>query len=287
MGVAAYTFVDHRNFLFHSTVFSSAEREAPYVIDGCIHNDVVKTDIHSTDTHGYSEIIFAVTHFLGISFAPRIKNFKDQRIYSFEKTSDLKALGYRVLPDGKINTDPEQWDDILRFAATIILKEVTASQLFRRLSSYSRQHPLYKALKQFGRIIKSIFLLRYINDVELRQAIEKQLNKVESVNKFSGAVFNANNQEFPQSTKEEQIVADGCTRLIENAIICWNYLFLSQFIFHKEDESEKIEVINTLRNGSIVTWQHINLHGEYDFSDRTLENSFEFKLPEIFDVEIA
>ena len=287
MGVAAYTFVDHRNLLFHSTVFSSAEREAPYVIDGCIHNDVVKTDIHSTDTHGYSEIIFAVTHFLGISFAPRIKNFKDQRIYSFEKASDLKALGYRVLPDGKINTDPEQWDDILRFAATIILKEVTASQLFRRLSSYSRQHPLYKALKQFGRIIKSIFLLRYINDVELRQAIEKQLNKVESVNKFSGAVFNANNQEFPQSTKEEQIVADGCTRLIENAIICWNYLFLSQFIFHKEDESEKIEVINTLRNGSIVTWQHINLHGEYDFSDRTLENSFEFKLPEIFDVEIA
>jgi len=46
-------------------------------------------------------------------------------------------------------------------------------------------------------------------------------------------------------------------------------------------------VINTLRNGSIVTWQHINLQGEYDFSESTLENSFEFKLPEIFDVEIA
>jgi TnpA family transposase len=287
MGITVYTFVDHRNLLFYSTIMSPSEREAPYVIDGAMHNDVVKTDIHSTDTHGYSELIFGVTHLLGISFAPRIKNFKKQRIYAFEKASDLKAIGYRVLPDGKINTDPEQWDDILRFAATIILKEVTASQLFRRLSSYSRQHPLYKALKQFGRIIKSIFLLRYIDDVELRQAIEKQLNKVENINKFGGAVFNANNQEFPQSTRGEQIVADGCTRLIENAIICWNYLFLSQLIFHKESQDGKIEVINTLKNGSIVTWQHINLQGEYDFSDKTLENSFEFKLPEILDVEIS
>ncbi len=287
MGVTSYTFVDHRHLLFYSTVISPAEREAPYVIDGAMHNDVVKSDIHSTDTHGYSEIIFGVTHLLGISFAPRIKNFKKQRIYAFEKESDLKALGYRVLPDGKINTNAEQWDDILRFVATIKLKEVTASQLFRRLSSYSRQHPLYKALKQFGRIIKSLFLLRYIDDVELRQAIEKQLNKVENINKFGGAVFNANNQEFPQSTREEQIVADGCKRLIENAIICWNYMYLSQLIYHTQSEEEKKVMVATIKNGSIVTWQHINLQGEYDFSDRTLENSFEFKLPEIFDVEVA
>ncbi len=123
MGVTSYTFVDHRHLLFYSTVISPAEREAPYVIDGAMHNDVVKSDIHSTDTHGYSEIIFGVTHLLGISFAPRIKNFKKQRIYAFEKESDLKALGYRVLPDGKINTNAEQWDDILRFVATIKLKE--------------------------------------------------------------------------------------------------------------------------------------------------------------------
>jgi TnpA family transposase len=51
---------------------SSAEREATYVIDGLMHNNVVKSDIHSTDTHGYSEVIFAVMHLLGFEFAPRI-----------------------------------------------------------------------------------------------------------------------------------------------------------------------------------------------------------------------
>ena len=75
-GISAYTFVDERNLFWHSLVFSAAERESAYVIDGLMRNDVVKSDIHSTDTHGFSEAIFAVTHLLGCSFAPRIKNLK-------------------------------------------------------------------------------------------------------------------------------------------------------------------------------------------------------------------
>jgi len=60
-----YTFVDERNLFWHSLVFSAAECESAYVIDGLMRNDVVKSDIHSTDTHGFSEAIFAVTHLLG------------------------------------------------------------------------------------------------------------------------------------------------------------------------------------------------------------------------------
>ena len=56
-------------------------------------------------------------------------------------------------------TQLSQWDNILRFVATIALREATATQLFKRLSSYSRQHPLYKALKEYGRVIKTLFLL--------------------------------------------------------------------------------------------------------------------------------
>lgn len=254
-----------------------------------MHNDVVQSDIHSTDTHGYSEIVFGVTHLLGISFAPRIKNFKKQHLYAFERESDLKARGYRILPEGKIDVAliAEHWDDILRFVVTIKLKEVTASQLFRRLSSYSRQHSLYKALKQFGRIIKSVFLLKYIDELALRQAIEKQLNKSENAHKFEGAVFYANNQEFQQDTREEQLIAEGCKLLIENAIICWNYLYLSQLLCNTGEEDKKKTIIDTIKNGSIVTWQHINLQGEYDFSEKTLENSIEFQLPEILELEVV
>ena len=72
-GVSAYSFIDERQLLWHSLVFSAAERESAYVIDGLMRNDVVKSDIHSTDSHGYSEAIFAAAHLLGISYAPRLK----------------------------------------------------------------------------------------------------------------------------------------------------------------------------------------------------------------------
>ena len=98
----------------------------------------------------------------------------------------------------------DTWDDILRFIATIKLKETTASEIFRRLNSYSKQHALYRALKTFGKIIKSIFILRYIDDLELRQAIEKQLNKIESSHQFSRAVSIGNPREFTQAEKQEQ-----------------------------------------------------------------------------------
>jgi TnpA family transposase len=282
-GVSAYNFIDERHFLFHSTVISSAEREAAYVIDGLMHNDVIKSDIHSTDTHGYSEAVFTVSHLLGFTFAPRIKNLTKQSLSSFpqRRRKVYEQQGFRVLPDGYI--DPyliaEHWEDILRFVATIKLKETTASQLFKRLNSYSKQHPLWQALKEFGKVIKTLFILRYLDDVVFRQAIEKQLNKSESSNKFSRAISFGNNQEFLHGEKVEQEIAEGCRRLIKNAIICWNYLFLSQKIAEERNGQLRQELVTAVRAGSIVTWHHINLHGEYDFSDEKLQDSVGLRLP--------
>jgi hypothetical protein len=39
-GVSVYTFRDERDLLWYSTVFSSADRESAYVIDGLMHNEV-------------------------------------------------------------------------------------------------------------------------------------------------------------------------------------------------------------------------------------------------------
>ncbi len=280
-GVSAYTFIDERNFLWHHEVISASEREAAYVIDGLMHNDVIKSDIHSTDTHGYSEIIFGVLHLLGFSFAPRIKNLKHQQLYGFRKRREYEQRGYELLPDGYIKSPlvESQWHEILRFIATIKLKETSASQLFRRLNSYSKQHPLYQALKEFGKIPKSDFILRIIDDVELRQAIEKQLNKGENTNQFSKAISFGNNHEFLYGEKVEQEIAEGCRRLIKNAIICWNYLYLSHRIGQEKNAERRQELLKAIQNGSVASWGHINLHGEYDFADEKLQDSVGLHMP--------
>ena len=84
---------------------------------------------------------------------------------------------------------------------------------------------------------------------------------MESSNKFAKAVFYGNNQEFQQETKEEQLIADGCKRLIENAIIGWNYLYLSKMLVDSQTESERKNLLDVIRNWSVIAWQHINLQG--------------------------
>lgn len=274
-GVSVVTFIDMRDLMWHSTVISSPDREAAYVIDGLMHNDVIQSDIHSTDTHGYWEVIFAATHLLHFGFAPRIKGVGRQRLYAFRHRRHYQEQGHTLLPGHYIREAliDDQWDEVLLFIATIRLKITTASQLFKRLNSYSRQHPLYRALKEFGRLPKTLFILKYCDDLQLMQAVEKQLNKVEGSNKFSKAVSFGHSHEFIQGEKEDQEIAEACRRLIKNAIVCWNYLYLSRLIAEEKNGEHRAALLEAVRNGSAATWAHFNLHGEFDFSDERMINS--------------
>lgn len=253
-----------------------------------MHNLSIKSSIHSTDTHGYSEAVFAILHMLGIYFAPRIKGLKKSTLYSFEPRKLYETNEYKILPERYIDVDviKRYWDDILRLMVTIRLKATTTSQIFKRLSSYSRQHPLYCAIKEFGRIIKSLFILHYIDNVDLRQAVEKQLNRIELSNKFSKAILFGNNQEIQYSGKEEQEIVVGCQRLIQNAIVLWNELFLSQKLATTQNEARRKDLLTIIRNGSTLIWYYVNLYGEYDFTEDMDQEEMSFDMGKILALKV-
>lgn len=145
--------------------------------------------------------------------------------------------------------------------------------------SYSNQNRLHQALKELGRIYKSIFVLTYINDVEMRQDTEKDLNRIEQSHFFSNAVFYGHNKELKYALKEEQEMAISCRHLIQNSIVLFNYLELTkQLIDRKEDEEKYAEAIELIKNGSIMTWRHINIQGEYDFEPwKSVQDSMEIE----------
>ena len=43
-------------------------------------------------------------------------------------------------------------------------------------------------------------------------------------------------------------------------------LYISQKLAEIEDPQERQKQIDLLKNGSIMTWQHVNMHGRYDFN---------------------
>jgi TnpA family transposase len=268
-GMSIYSSLDEAGQLIYSVAFNAADRESPYVLDAMLYNEAVGSDAHATDMHGFSEPNFALSGLFGLELRPRFVTIHTQQLYSIDSAATYKELGYTITPHKRIDYEHliAQWDDLLRLAASIKLGYVKASTVLKRLNSYARQHPLYRALKDLGRLYKTEYILRYVADADLRETVEGMLTKVEHGNKFSSAVTLGNNQAFGWQTSYEQDIAQGCRRLIMNAINYYNLLYLSEKLRQCAGEGERDELLTTILRSSTHTWHHINLQGEYDFSD--------------------
>ena len=89
-----------------------------------------------------------------------------------------------------------------------------------------------------------------------------------------------------QATREEQEIVTTCKVLIQNAIVLWNYLYLSQLLANCTDDKERGEMVSMIKNCSVIVWRHINLHGEYDFK-RQAANDSPFDMDRILALQVA
>ena len=81
------------------------------------------------------------------------------------------------------------WDEILRLAASIKLGTATASLMLRKLGSYPCQNGLAVALRELGRIERTLFILAWLQSVDLRRRVHAGLDKGEARNVLARAVF--------------------------------------------------------------------------------------------------
>ncbi len=239
---------------------------------------MILSDAHSTDTHGFSEPVFAVTGLLGIDFRPRFARFHHQQLYSINEPRTYRDQGFKICPDFKINLEhlENHWDDILRLVCTIKLGYSKSSTLFRRLNSYSKQHPLYKALKDLGRLFKTTYIYQYMDDEYIRKSVSSALSKIESSNNFAKAITMGNNQDLIWATRKEQHIAEGCKRLIANSINAYNLLWLSEKLLLTGSAEDRKILLGKITQTSTQRWAHINLAGEYDFSYDNEYKTFDF-----------
>lgn len=286
-GITIYPFVSDAHQIFHGLAFSASDREAWYVLDGLMHNDIVQSDIHSTDSHGSTDIIFALTNLLGIDFQPRIKEFHLAKLHGIAGMKIEQQIDYVINAGSNINTQiiEEQWDNILRLVTSIKLKNTIPSQILKRLNSYANQNPLYQALKEFGKVIRTIFLLRYMDDELMRQRIHQQLVKGESLNSLGTAIGYGNGGRIIYANKEEMLILEGSRRLLENVVICWNYLFLTRLIV-KSSPNERIEILKIIPEISPVAWEHFNFQGVFDFEENLQRDPLEKDIQALYEFQL-
>jgi len=261
--VIFYTHISDQYAPFYSKVINTTVRDATYVLDGLLyHESDLDIEEHHTDTEGFTDQIFGATHLTGYRFAPRIRNIKDIKVFTIEKPSRYPNLASQI--GGKINLKDirSQWDEVLRLISSIKTGAVTASLILKKLANYPRQNGLAKALRELGRIERTLFELQWYQDPELRRRVNAGLNKGEARNALARAVFFNRLGELRDRSYEDQQGRASGLALLCAAIGLWNAAYLDRVVAELQARGEEVPE-DKLAHLSPLEWEHITLTGVY------------------------
>src|SRR3546814_4395777 len=166
-----------------SDVCSSDLGRAPYVLDGFLYQPTgLTSEENYTDTCGASVDWFGLMPCFGYRFAPRLRDIKQLRLHLLPGQEAGPLLAGMTAEPIALGHVAAHWDELLRFATSIRTGTATASAMLRRLSAYPRQNGLALAMRELGRLERSIFMLDWLRDIDLRRRTQAGLNKGEARN---------------------------------------------------------------------------------------------------------
>ncbi|MDD5581025.1 MAG: transposase [Methylobacter sp.] len=269
-GIAYYHVSDNYIALF-SHFIPCGVWEAVYILDGLTKNksDIQPNTVHG-DTQAQSAPVYGLAFLLGIKLMPRIRNWKDLKWFRPTAKDAYQHI------DDLFTKDNIDWNliarhlpDMLQVAQSIRAGRISPSTILRKLGTASRKNKLYYAFRELGRVIRTISLLEYISDHELRRIIQSAQNKCEGFNNFAQWVY------FGSDTIEDNV------RDNQLKIIKYNHLIANLLIFHnchtitqafKELEKEDFLLTPELVAAfSPYRTHHTNRLGMYELRERELE----------------
>jgi TnpA family transposase len=261
--IGIYTHTSDQYSVFSTKVISCSPREALYVLDGLLENNtILQVQKHTTDTHGYTEIVFALCFLLGYDFMPRIRDLKDQQLYRIDKRTDYGSFTPLLNKTADLALVEEQWEPMIRVALSLKQRTVPAHTVVQRLTNSFPLDRLSKAFTNLGRIIKTQYILRYLTDPQLRRTVQRQLNKGEYRHKLPRRIFFADQGEFTTGDYEEIMNKASCLSLVSNAILYWNTIKISQIVESLRQQGEVIDD-ETSSHISLLPFRHVIPYGTY------------------------
>lgn len=237
--------------------------EAVYILEGLLKNqsDIQPKTIHA-DTQGQSTPVFALAHLLGIKLMPRIRNWQDLIFYRSDPNTVYQHIDLLFKDAIDWERIANHWQDLMRVVLSISSGKISSSVLLRKLGNYSRKNRLYQAFQELGRAVRTIFLLQYISDIQLRQQITAATNKVESYHGFSKWFFFGGFGVIAHNDPQEQEKIIKYNDLIANAVVFHNVVDLTEVLRQLQREGYIITSEDVAALSPYMT-SHIKRFGDY------------------------
>ncbi|MEH6633078.1 MAG: Tn3 family transposase [Halopseudomonas aestusnigri] len=184
-GGIAYHHISDTYIAMFCNFISCGVWEAVYILDGLLQNkSELNPDTLHADTHGQSEPVFGLAHLLGIKLFPRMRNWNDVIFYRPDKTSKYEHIDSLFRATIDWNLIEQHWPDMMQVVLSIQAGKVLPSMLLKKLNSQNRSNTLYRVFRELGRVMRTLFLLRYISEPEFRHSIRAETTKIEAFHDF-------------------------------------------------------------------------------------------------------
>ncbi|WP_440652035.1 Tn3 family transposase [Cysteiniphilum sp. 19S12-1] len=254
----------------NARLFGANEHESRFIFDLVYNNETeIQPKIISTDSAGSNYVNFALLHLIERQFAPCFKTIsnKENMLVGFNKPAYYKEYFIRPSRQAKEQLIIKEWSNIKRVMASLVLKKSTQSVLIRKLCSQTDKNQIKEAIWAYDSIIRSNYLLRYLDDENLRQSVRTALNRNEAYHSLKRTIAEINSEGISGSDDDDLVINDECTRLLSLFVIFYNAYLLSEAAKIKEKYGSK-EEIEAFKHISLVAWIHINFYGNYNFDSK-------------------
>lgn len=260
-GVMIYWHVDKKAMVIHAQLKTCSSSEVTSMIKGVLEHDTAMEMIEIyVDTHGQSALGFAFSYLLGFDLLPRLKNINKQKLYRASKKDVYQNLE-GIMGSSAINWSKikKHYHEIVKYVAALKTGTVEAAVLLKRLSANNASHPVYQALLELGKVIRTIFVCNYLMNEELRIEVHESLNIVERINGTLGFMFYGKLGAITSNNLENQEIAILSLHLLQVCMVYINTVMIQEILSLKDWQLTKED----LRALSPLIHSHITPYGYF------------------------